>query len=184
MKLETAVFGGGCFWCTEAVFTRVKGVEKVTSGYAGGDMPSPTYEDVSTGATGHAEAVQVEYDPKTISYARLLEIFFATHDPTTMNRQGNDTGTQYRSVIFYHTEAQHKEAQDEVKRLQKSGEYNRPIVTQILPLKEFYTAESYHQKYYENYKNDNAYCSIVIDPKIEKLVRKFNKDLKKEFVKN
>lgn len=183
MKLETATFGGGCFWCTEAVFTRVKGVHKVTSGYAGGDMPSPTYEDVSTGATGHAEAVEIEFDPNVISFTRLLDIFFATHNPTTLNMQGNDIGTQYRSIIFYHTEAQHKAIQEKIKELQKSTEYNQPIVTQVVPLKEFYTAEAYHQKYYENYRNDNPYCSIIIDPKIQKLIRKFNSEVKEEYKK-
>lgn len=181
---QTATFGGGCFWCTEAVFTRLKGVTKVTSGYAGGETPSPTYEDVSSGATGHAEAVQLEFDPKIISFPHLLEIFFATHNPTELNKQGNDIGTQYRSVIFYHTEEQHKQAREEIKKLQTSTQYTQPIVTQLAPLKEFYTAEAYHQKYYENYKNDNPYCSIVIDPKIEKLIRKFNNDLKEEYKAN
>jgi len=183
-QISLATFGGGCFWCTEAIFRRIKGVEKITSGYAGGRMKNPTYEDVTSGETGHAEAVQIEYDSKVISYHRLLEIFFATHDPTQLNRQGNDIGTQYRSVIFYHDEAQKQDAVKMIKDLEKSGEYSSHVVTRVLPYEEFYTAEAYHQKYYENYRNSNPYCSIVIDPKINKLLRKFEKDVKKEYLGN
>lgn len=182
-KLSIATFGGGCFWCTEAIFLRVKGVKKVTSGYAGGDLPSPTYEDVSSGASGHAEAIQIEFDPSIVSYSHLLEIFFATHDPTQLNRQGNDIGTQYRSVVFYHNSAQKDEVKATIEKMAKSGEYNnKKIVTQVVPFKDFYTAESYHQNYYANNKDENPYCSIVIDPKIQKLLRKFSSDVKKEYV--
>lgn len=177
--METATFAGGCFWCTEAIFKRIKGVNKVESGYSGGDMENPSYEKVSSGETGHAEAIQITYDPKIISFEKLLEIFWATHDPTTLNRQGADAGTQYRSVIFYHDGKQKEIAE-------KSKKDNEPyfkdgIVTEILPFEKFYKAEEYHQNYYDTYQSTNAYCSLVIDPKIQKLLTKFNSEVKDEY---
>lgn len=179
--METATFAGGCFWCTEAIFKRVKGVESVTSGYAGGEMENPKYEDVSTGETGYAEVVQIKFDPKVISFDKLLEIFWATHNPTTLNQQGNDVGAQYRSVIFYHSPDQKKAAEDSMKRMGESGQLKDKIATEILPFEKFYTAEEYHQNYYENNKNVNPYCSLVIDPKIKKLLEKFNSEVKDEY---
>jgi peptide-methionine (S)-S-oxide reductase len=176
-RIQTATFGGGCFWCTEAVFQRLAGVEKVVSGYAGGEKPSPSYEAVCSGRTGHAEAVQVTFDPQVISFADLLEVFFATHDPTTLNRQGNDVGTQYRSVIFYHDEPQRETAEAVKRQLDASGEFSSPIVTQIVPYTGFFAAEDYHQNYY----NDNSgqpYCRVIISPKLGKLRKKFAEKLK------
>ena len=166
--MEIATFAGGCFWCGEAVFIRLKGVSKVTSGYTGGEIANPSYEQVTTGSTGHAEAIQIEFDPKIISYQKLLEVFFATHDPTTLNQQGADMGTQYRSVIFYHDDNQKKEAQGFIKG---------KVVTKVERIGKFYPAESYHKDYYETHK-DALYCKIVIDPKIQKLYRDFKEDLK------
>ncbi len=171
MHKKTAVFGGGCFWCTEAVFKSLKGVEKVISGYSGGDIPNPTYEAVSSGSTGHAEVIQITFDPQIISYKTLLEVFFKLHDPTTLNKQGNDEGTQYRSVIFYENETQQKEAEESKKEMQKN--YDKPIVTKIEPLKKFYPAEDYHQEYYKR-NSDQSYCQIIIDPKIQKLKKDFS----------
>jgi len=171
-KLETAVFGGGCFWCTEAIFTRLRGVESVESGYAGGQVPNPTYEQVSMGNTGHAEAIKIEFDPDIIKYTDLLNVFFATHDPTTLNRQGNDVGEQYRSAIFSTTVTQRQEAIDFIKQLETDGVYEDPIVTEVSPLDKFWPAESYHRRYYENNQN-KPYCQIVISPKIAKLRQKF-----------
>lgn len=171
-KLEVATLAGGCFWCTEAIFERLKGVEKVVSGYVGGNMENPSYEKVSSGKTGHAEAIQINFDPFQISYKEILDVFFATHDPTTENRQGNDVGEQYRSVIFYHNENQKKIAEDLKNVLRKSGKYENEIVTSIEPFRNFYAAEDYHQKFYEN--NSKApYCELVIDPKIKKLYKEF-----------
>lgn len=165
-KTEHATLGGGCFWCLEAVFQRIPGVKSVTSGYAGGTVPSPTYKQVCTGTTGHAEVVQIEFDPSVLSYAHLLDMFWECHDPTTLNRQGADVGTQYRSVIFYHDEHQKEIAEKSKLEAQKS--FSDQIVTQIQPLKAFYKAEDYHQDYYNN--NSNApYCSFVIRPKLQKL---------------
>lgn len=173
--MEKAVFGGGCFWCTEAVFQCIRGVEKVISGYAGGEMKNPSYGAVSTGATGHAEAIQIEFDPKEISYKDLVYIFFRTHDPTDAGGQGADRGSQYRSVIFYTDEGQKKIAEEGLKEVQK--EYDSPVVTEIVRFESFYTAEEYHQNYYE--ENPSAgYCRLVIDPKIQKLQEKFGKYLK------
>jgi peptide-methionine (S)-S-oxide reductase len=175
--MELATFGGGCFWCTEAVFQRVKGVSKVVSGYSGGHVENPTYKQVCTGTTGHAEAIQISYDPNFIDYEDLLEIFWKTHDPTTLNRQGNDFGTQYRSVIFYHNDGQRRLAENYKKKLAEAGIWDKPIVTEITPYKEFYEAEDYHQNYY----NENAsqpYCSFVIRPKVEKLEKVFRDKLK------
>ena len=165
-RTELATFGGGCFWCTEAIFERFNGVKSVTSGYAGGKTANPSYKQVCTGGTGHAEVIQIEYDPAIISYNQLLEIFWEAHDPTTMNRQGHDEGTQYRSVILYHNEAQ-KKAAEESKKI-AAAHFKEPIVTQILPLTKFYPAEEYHQDYFR--KNPHVpYCTYVISPKLQKL---------------
>jgi peptide-methionine (S)-S-oxide reductase len=174
---EVTTLAGGCFWCTEAVFTIIKGVEKVKPGYTGGSVPNPTYEQVSTGTTGHAEAAQITFDPDVISYREILEIFFATHDPTTLNRQGPDVGTQYRSAIFYHNEAQKTTAKSVIAELEKEGIWNKPIVTQVAPLKTFYKAETYHKDYYKKHPNQ-PYCQQVISPKIIKLQKRFLNKLK------
>ncbi|MBN1698068.1 MAG: peptide-methionine (S)-S-oxide reductase MsrA [Spirochaetales bacterium] len=167
-KTSFATFGGGCFWCLEAVFERIEGVVSVTSGYAGGQTINPTYREVCTGSTGHAEVVRIEYDPEAITYEKLLELFFKSHDPTTLNRQGADTGTQYRSIILYHDERQKEAAYASKKALQDSGRFDSPVVTEIKKLAAFYPAEDYHQDYYE--KNPyNGYCRVVIDPKLRKL---------------
>ncbi len=179
-KVETATFGTGCFWCTEAIFEQLNGVLKVTSGYMGGKVKNPTYKAVCTGETGHAECVQVVYEPARISYDELLKVFFEVHDPTSLNRQGADEGTQYRSAIFYHTPEQKEKADYYKKELDKSGAYNKTIVTEITPASEFYVAEDYHQEYYRNNKNTNPYCSIVIRPKLEKFQKVFAGKLKKE----
>jgi peptide-methionine (S)-S-oxide reductase len=176
-KTEIAVFGGGCFWCTEAVFGQLKGVVSVMPGYAGGTIANPTYEQVCTGKTGHAEVVRVEYDPGQISYHDLLVVFFATHDPTSLNRQGADVGTEYRSVIFYATEAQKRDAIALIEELNHSDPAGKLIVTEVVPLDAFYEAENYHQEYYRN--NSLApYCQIVIDPKLRKLHKEFSALLK------
>jgi peptide-methionine (S)-S-oxide reductase len=177
-KYETATFGEGCFWCTEAVFQRLKGVIKVESGYSGGDVPNPTYEAVCTGKTGHAECSQITFDPKIISYSELLEVFWKTHDPTTLNRQGNDVGTQYRSVIFYHNEEQKQLAENSKAQLDTAKIWNSPIVTEIVPFKIFFKAEDYHQDYY-NQHGSQPYCSFVITPKVEKFKKIFADLLKK-----
>ncbi|HTY40179.1 MAG TPA: peptide-methionine (S)-S-oxide reductase MsrA [Candidatus Paceibacterota bacterium] len=171
---ESAVFGGGCFWCTEAVFEMLRGVVSVRSGYAGGKIANPTYEMVSSGTTGHAEVVRIEFDPKQIAYDDLLTVFFATHDPTTRNRQGNDIGPQYRSVIFYTTDAQKAAAEKFIAKLNGSGP---PVVTEVEPLTEFYEAENYHRAYYQN-NTDAPYCQVVINPKIEKVKKRFHELLK------
>lgn len=170
--MELATLGSGCFWCTEAVFQQLKGVKSVKSGYAGGTTENPTYEQVCTGRTGHAEVIQVEFDPSVISYEELLEVFFETHDPTTMNRQGNDVGTQYRSIILYHSDEQKEIAERVKKRLDESGKWKNPIVTEIKPFTEFYIAENYHQDYYNQNKNQ-PYCRIVISPKLQKFEKSF-----------
>ncbi|MRR58057.1 MAG: peptide-methionine (S)-S-oxide reductase [Deltaproteobacteria bacterium] len=174
---ETATLGGGCFWCLEAVFQGLKGVERVVSGYAGGITARPTYEQVCTGVTGHAEVVQVTFDPEVISYADLLEVFWRIHDPTTLNRQGNDVGTQYRSVIFYHSREQEETAQKSLAAIAASDLWPDPIVTEIAPLTEFYQAERYHQDYYRSNPNQ-PYCSIIIDPKVVKFRKEFHEMLK------
>lgn len=179
-NIETITIGGGCFWCTEAIFKRLKGVEEVTSGYSGGLRSEPTYEQVTTGATGHAEVVQIEFDPNVISFKKLIEIFFYLHDPTTLNRQGADEGTQYRSVIFYHNEKQKEEAEIVRDEVADSGAYSNPIITEIVPFENFYTAEEYHQNFYENNKNQ-GYCSYVISPKIHKLLKDYQKEVKDEY---
>lgn len=180
--MEKATFAGGCFWCTEAIFKRLKGVASVVSGYAGGAMANPSYSLVSSGTTGHAEAIQIEFDPKVVTYETLLAVFWATHNPTTLNRQGADVGTQYRSVIFYHTDEQKKLAEESKKQQEKEGLYDNPIVTEIVPFDEFYTAEQYHQNYYDA-NPTYPYCSVVIDPKIQKLLAKFGDKVKDEYKK-
>jgi len=180
-RLETATLAGGCFWCTEAIFKRLKGVEKVTSGYSGGAMENPTYKQVSTGRTGYAESIQIEFDPKVIPYEKVLEVFWTAHDPTTLNRQGSDVGTQYRSAIFYHSEEQRKKAQASKEKLEKLGKFGDKIVTEIIPLERFYSAESYHQDYYQTHHHSNPYCTIIIDPKIKKLMIEFSDNVKEEF---
>ncbi len=174
---DTATFGSGCFWCSEAIFQRLDGVIKVVSGYSGGSIANPSYEQVCTGTTGHAEVVQVIYDPIRISYDELLSVFWKTHDPTTLNRQGNDVGTQYRSVIFYHDDEQREKAEMYKAALDTSGAWIKPIVTAIEPLKNFYPAEDYHQNYFNN--NSRAmYCQYVIRPKLEKFEKVFKDQLK------
>lgn len=178
MNKEIAVFGGGCFWCTEAVFKMLKGVSGVLPGYAGGTVPNPTYDQVSSGNTGHAECTQVEFDPKEISYRDLMTVFFGSHDPTTLNRQGADVGTQYRSVIFYTTPEQKTLAETFIKEINDSNKEGKPVVTEVVPLDKFYVAENYHQDYYERNK-DAPYCELVINPKLEKVVKNFADLLKK-----
>ena len=167
-NIQTATIGGGCFWCTEAVFERLRGVQDVTSGYAGGRVPNPTYREICSGLTGHAEVVRVTFDADVISYADLLRVFFATHDPTTLNRQGADRGTQYRSTIMHENNEQRETAQEVVRELTEARVFDQPIVTEIVPLKTFYPAEEYHQSYYEN-NASQPYCQAVIAPKVAKL---------------
>ncbi len=169
---ELATFGGGCFWCVEAIFQRLNGVKSVTSGYAGGKTINPTYEEVCSGQTGHAEVIQVAYDPNKITYENLLAVFWEAHDPTTLNRQGPDTGTQYRSIILYHDEHQKQVA--EKSKQAAAAQFKEPIVTQIVPLTKFYAAEGYHQSYYNNHSNA-PYCALVIRPKLDKLLKKLSK---------
>ena len=176
-KTELATFGEGCFWCSEAIFQSLEGVVKVTSGYSGGTVPNPTYEQVCTGTTGHAEVIQVEYDPSKIGYEELLEAFWKSHDPTTLNRQGNDVGTQYRSVIFYHNEGQKDLAEKYKKELDSSGSWDAPIVTKIEPFKAFYPAEDYHKDYFRLH-GSAPYCQFVIKPKVEKFRKVFKEKLK------
>lgn len=178
-NLEKATFGGGCFWCTEAVFQRLKGVKSVVSGYSGGKNKNPTYEQVCSGRTGHAEVIQITYDPKLVTYPELLEVFWKTHDPTTLNRQGADRGTQYRSVVFYHNEKQKKLATEYKEKLDESGAFKSAIVTEISPLTEFYRGEDYHQNYY-NDNPANPYCSTVIKYKVDKFREVFKDKLKTE----
>lgn len=174
---QLATLGGGCFWCTEAVFQQLKGVEKVTSGYSGGHVENPTYRQVCTGTTGHAEVIQVEFDPAKIKYEELLEVFFQTHDPTTLNRQGNDVGTQYRSVIFPHSDEQKKIAEEYIKQLNEAKIWKSPIVTTIEPLAKFYPAEDYHHNYFDQHE-EAPYCQMVIRPKVIKFRKQFKDKLK------
>jgi peptide-methionine (S)-S-oxide reductase len=176
-KLETATLGGGCFWCVEAVYQELKGVEQIVSGYAGGTVENPTYKQVCTGNTGHAEVAQITYDPEIISYEDVLYVFWRTHDPTTLNRQGADVGTQYRSVILYHDEEQKTIAERSKSETDASGLWPNPIVTEIAPLGKFYPAEDYHQNYYRN-NPSQPYCIAVIDPKIKKFRKEFEEKLK------
>ncbi|HVT85813.1 MAG TPA: peptide-methionine (S)-S-oxide reductase MsrA [Chitinophagaceae bacterium] len=175
---ETATFANGCFWCTEAIFTDLKGVMSVTSGYTGGTTENPTYKQVCTGETGHAECLQIVYDPSKISFDELLEVFWKTHDPTTLNRQGGDVGTQYRSAIFYHNEEQKHKAEKYKAALDQSGAFDKPIVTEITAFTKFYPAENYHQHYFENNENNNPYCTMVIRPKVDKFRKVFKEKLK------
>ena len=177
MGTETITFGSGCFWCTEAIFQQVKGVEKVVSGYSGGHVVNPTYEQVCEKNTGHAEVCQLTFDPSQVSVDELLEIFWQTHDPTTLNQQGNDVGPQYRSVVFYHNEMQKQRAEFFLTELSKSGAYEKPIVTTIEPYKNFYKAENYHQDYYKQ-NGSQPYCYFVIRPKVEKFEKAFKDKMK------
>ncbi len=172
MKNEIVVFGGGCFWCTEAVFKMLKGVVSVNPGYSGGSVPNPTYEQVCQGDTGHAECTEVEFNPNEVSYRDLLTVFFGSHDPTSLNKQGNDVGTQYRSVVFYTNDEQRQITEDFIKEINNSNSLGKKVVTEVLPLDVFYKAESYHKDYYERNK-DVPYCEIVINPKLEKVVKNF-----------
>ena len=177
-SLETATLAGGCFWCTEAIFKRLRGVESVISGYSGGDVEKPSYEQVSSEDTGHAESIQIKFDPKQLSYEQLLDVFFKTHDPTQLNRQGSDVGEQYRSVVFYHNNEQRAAVEAKIADFVRSSTHKGKIVTQIEPFESFYEAEDYHKDYYD--KNRSAgYCQVVIDPKIQKLYKEFG-ELAKE----
>ena len=181
MSLEQATFGSGCFWCTEAVFQNLNGVSKVVSGYTGGQKTNPTYEDICTGQTGHAEVVQIDFDPEVISFNELLLVFFKTHNPTTLNKQGGDEGTQYRSVIFYHSQEQKIEAQLMIDNLEKGLVYEKSIVTEITPISVFYNAEDYHQNYF-NQNTNKPYCSLVIQPKLNKFAQEFRDKKKQELL--
>lgn len=180
-KLEVATLGGGCFWCTEALFTQLKGVENVQPGYSDGKTENPTYEQVCTGKTGHAETVQINFDPTVISYKEILQIFFSTHDPTTLNRQGADVGTQYRSIILYHNEEQRRIAEEVIKENTEEKAFEKPIVTQLEPLKIFYKAEDYHKDYFKRHP-DQAYCSLLIAPKITKFQKIYLNKLKPQIL--
>lgn len=177
-NLQVATFAGGCFWCTEAVFQRLEGVDKVISGYTGGNIKNPAYREICTGRTGHAEAIQIFFDDKKITFFELLEVFFATHDPTTINRQGNDVGTQYRSGIFYSNDTQKKDAEEFISYLEKEKVFNNPIVTEVTKLDVFYKAEEDHQNYYNDNK-EQPYCQYIINPKIKKLNTYYTNKLKK-----
>ena len=179
-KTEITTLANGCFWCTEAIFKRLTGVKSVLPGYAGGTVKNPSYDEVCTGTTGHAESTQIEFDPKVISFEKILDIFWHTHNPTTLNRQGNDVGTQYRSAIFYHDEKQKEIAEKLKKELEKEGVYKDSIVTEITPFKNFYVAEDYHKNYYEKHQ-DAPYCNSVIEPKIHKLLQQYGNDVKEEY---
>ena len=179
VPLDTATFGAGCFWCVEAVFQKLEGVASVSSGYSGGQTKNPSYEDVCSGATGHAEVCQIAYDPKKILYDELLEAFWMSHDPTTMNQQGADVGTQYRSAIFYHNEKQKELAEAYKKKLNDEHAFESPVITEISPFKEFYKAENYHQNYY-NENSNKPYCMLVIRPKLDKFEKVFKAKLKKD----
>ncbi len=183
LKIETAVFGGGCFWCTEAVFKMLKGVIRVDPGYSGGKVANPTYDEVCSGVTSHVECIRVEFNPDIVTYQDLLTVFFGSHDPTALNRQGNDVGEQYRSVIFYSTENQKAQAIEFINELNSSNKMGSQIVTSVESLKEFYIAENYHKDYYER-NPDEAYCQVVINPKLERVVKKFGDLLKNAEVLN
>lgn len=177
-KIETAIIANGCFWCTEAIFQLLDGVESVTSGYTGGEIKNPTYKEITTGTTGHAEAIKITFNPSVISYTEILEVFFSTHDPTTLNRQGYDKGTQYRSAIFYNSEEQKVAANNLIKALSEAKVFNSSIVTEVTTFDVFYEAEEYHQNYYNNNKTQ-GYCVAVINPKLEKFIKKYDDKLKK-----
>jgi peptide-methionine (S)-S-oxide reductase len=176
-RTEVTTLGGGCFWCLEAVYQELRGVEKVESGYSGGDVPNPTYRQVCSETTGHAEVVQVTFDPDEVSYRDILEVYFTIHDPTTLNRQGADVGTQYRSVIFYHTEEQKRTAEEVISEIESEGIWNSPIVTEVVPLDEFYVAEDYHQNYFRN-NGFQPYCQVIIAPKVAKFRKQHLERLK------
>jgi peptide-methionine (S)-S-oxide reductase len=177
---ETATFANGCFWCSEAVFKRLKGIKSVLPGYSGGQVKNPSYEQVCSGRTGYAESIQIEFDPKVISFEKILDIFWRTHDPTTLNRQGNDVGTQYRSAIFYHDLKQKEIAEESRRELENEGVYKNPIVTEITPFNNFYVAEDYHKNYYDEHR-DAPYCSYIIDPKVHKLLLNYENDVRAEY---
>ena len=177
--LETATLGTGCFWCTEAVFQQLAGVKKVTSGYSGGLVKNPTYKEVCTGNTGHAECLNIEYDTAQISFGDLLEVFWKIHDPTTLNRQGNDIGTQYRSVVFYHNQEQKTITENQIEVLDKTGAWSKPIVTKLEPFNKFFAAEDYHNNYF-NLNGANPYCQVVVRPKVEKFEKAFKDKLKQK----
>lgn len=177
-SVETATFANGCFWCTEAIFEELEGVIRATSGYTGGEVVNPTYKEVCGGQTGHAECLQITYDPAKISFDELLAVFWETHDPTTLNRQGADAGTQYRSGVFYHNQEQKEKSEKYKAALDKSGAFDKPIVTEITAFTKFYPAEDYHQQYFENNENANPYCKIVIRPKLDKFRKVFKDKLK------
>ena len=177
--METAVLASGCFWCSEPLFTQLKGVSQVEVGYTGGTTPNPSYEEVCTGRTGHAEAIKIWYNPSEVTYPELLEVFFKTHDPTTLNRQGNDVGTQYRSAVFYKNEEEKQIAKEIISELNASGYYSAPVVTSLEPLKEYYPAENYHQEYFKYNENKNPYCQVVIRPKVDKFEKIFKDKIKK-----
>jgi peptide-methionine (S)-S-oxide reductase len=176
-RTEVATLGGGCFWCLEAVYQELRGVEKVESGYSGGDVPNPTYRQVCLETTGHAEVVQVTFDPDEVSYKDILEVYFTIHDPTTLNRQGADVGTQYRSVIFYHDEDQKRTAEEVISDLEAGGIWKNPIVTEVAPFDEFYVAEDYHQNYFRN-NGYQPYCQVIIAPKVAKFRKEHLERLK------
>ncbi|MFL6325796.1 MAG: peptide-methionine (S)-S-oxide reductase MsrA [Nitrososphaeraceae archaeon] len=177
---QIATLANGCFWCSEAIFKRLKGVKSVLPGYSGGIVENPSYEEVCTGKTGHAESIQIEFDPTVTPYEKILDVFWHTHDPTTLNRQGNDVGTQYRSAIFYHDQKQKELAEKSKRDLEKVGVYKNPIVTEITPFKNFYVAEDYHKNYYEEHQ-DAPYCNFVIDPKMQKLLLNYRNDVREEY---
>ena len=179
-KSEIATFANVCFWCSEAIFERLKGVKSVLPGYSGGIVENPSYDQVCTGKTGHAESIQIEFDPKVLPFEKILDIFWHTHDPTTLNRQGNDVGTQYRSAIFYHNQKQKEIAEKSKRDLEKDGVYKDSIVTEITPFREFYVAEDYHKNYYDNHQ-DAPYCNFIIDPKVRKLLMKYGNHVKEEY---
>jgi peptide-methionine (S)-S-oxide reductase len=179
-NFEIATLANGCFWCSEAIFKRLKGVKSVLSGYSGGIVKNPSYEQVCTGKTGYAESIQIEFDPKVIPFERILDVFWHTHDPTTLNRQGNDVGTQYRSAIFYHSQKQKEIAEKSKKELEEERIYKDSIVTEITPFSNFYAAEEYHKNYYDN-NQDAPYCNFIIDPKVRKLLLQYGNDVKEEY---
>jgi peptide-methionine (S)-S-oxide reductase len=179
-EIELATLANGCFWCTEAIFKKIKGIKTILPGYTGGTLENPSYEEVCTGRSGHAEAIQIEFDPKVTSFEKILDIFWNTHDPTTLNRQGNDVGTQYRSAIFYHNEVQKEIAEKSKKIIGEKNIYEDPIVTEIIPFKKFYVAEDHHKDYYDKHM-DIPYCNFVIAPKLHKLRKKYEKEMKEEY---
>lgn len=178
-QIEVATLANGCFWCTEAIFQRLNGVKSVTSGFSGGTVKNPAYREVITGRTGHAEAIEIKFNPAIISFQEILDVFFSTHNPTTLNRQGYDVGTQYRSAVFYHSEAQKQITEEFIKVLTKAKVFENPIVTEVTKFDAFYKAEEYHQNYYNNNKNQN-YCKLVINPKLDKFIKKYKHKLKEE----